>query len=765
MSSKWITDEWKIVEEGFDPAQKRFSESIFSLGNEHMGMRGFFEEGYSGDSMQGTYIGGVYYPDKTKVGWWKNGYPEFFAKVLNAPNFIGVGIEVDSVPVDLAKMAVDEYRQELDMKRGLLTRWFTINVPDSNDPISFEIKRFLSMHNRHLGCTRITVNAAQGKHQLRLIPFLDGDVTNEDSNYNQKFWKPVSKRSGRSGAALTMETLKTEFRVACAYRSRVQHASEDLLIDAKPLESELFEAHHYDIDLAERSPVVFTKLISVFTSRDFDKDKLESMAVAELEKQENQSYEVLLKQHIQAWDEIWKKKDIRIHGAPLAQQGIRYNIFQLSQTYQGKDNRLNIGPKGFSGEKYGGSTYWDTEAFCLPFYLYTDEEVAYSLLEYRYKHLEAAKQNARLLGLKGALYPMVTMDGQECHNEWEITFEEIHRNGAIAYAIYHYTLFSGKTDYLQTKGIEILIELSRFWASRSQYHKKKNQTMILGVTGPNEYENNVNNNWYTNLMAQWTMMYALETLEKMPKGLSEEVTGRTGLKEDEKVSWQKSIDTMYFPRIKGTDLVEQHDLFMDKDLIPAAELKPEDVPLHQNWSWDRILRSCFIKQADVMQGVYFFPERFPLDFQQKNFEFYEPLTVHESSLSPAIHSIIASRIGNPVKAHEMYIRTARLDLENLNNDTEDGIHLTSMAGTWSTIVQGFAGIWFNEKRLKINPSIPAEWSSYQFNMTFRDTRFTLLVEKNQFRLEVLDGPGFEVQHGEHFQQVSMDTPFTGALGA
>lgn len=757
MSTRWITDEWRIIEEGFDPEQKRFSESIFSLGNEHMGMRGFFEEGYSGDSLQGTYIGGVYYPDKTKVGWWKNGYPEFFAKVLNAPDFIGVGIEIDGIPLDLGRMEVDQFRQELDMKRGVLYRSFQVVPAGSSNPLIFLFKRFLSMDNPHLALVQITVNASKSQHSLRFIPFLDGDVKNEDSNYGQKFWKQISSRTESNSAALTMETLKTEFRVSSAYRCELQHHSRDILINGTPVSREKFEAHHFDIELTEGNPVIFNKFISVFTSRDFNKDTLEQRALNELQKEENLKFDHLLKNHIESWGNIWKKKDIQIKGAPLAQQGIRYNIFQLSQTYLGRDSRLNIGPKGFSGEKYGGSTYWDTEAFCFPFYLYTDEQVALSLLEYRYAHLEAAKENARKLGLKGALYPMVTMDGQECHNEWEITFEEIHRNGAIAYAIYHYTLYTGNTDYLISKGLKVLIELCRFWASRSQFHPKKNQTMILGVTGPNEYENNVNNNWYTNLMAQWTLQYTLESLNKLTENTSLDTISETfNVSETEIQSWQKIIDSMYFPRIKGTDIIEQHDLFTDKELIPVSELNPIDLPLHQNWSWDKILRSCYIKQADVIQGMYFFPDRFPLEIQKKNFEFYEPITVHESSLSPAIHSIVASRIGKKQKAHEMYIRAARLDLENLNNDTEDGIHLTSMAGTWSTIIQGFAGIWFTGNRLKINPSIPDEWESYKFTMTYRNSLFSVEVTKKGFNLDLLDGNGFEVQYGDQGYKVSME---------
>lgn len=229
-------------------------------------------------------------------------------------------------------------------------------------------------------------------------------------------------------------------------------------------------------------------------------------------------FDTLLEEHRLVWKNIWEHSDIVIEGDVEAQQGIRFNIFQLKQTYTGDDARLNIGPKGFTGEKYGGSTYWDTEAYCVPFYLATaDSEVTRNLLIYRYKQLDRAIENGEKLGFTdgAALYPMVTMNGEECHNEWEITFEEIHRNGAIAYAIYRYINYTGDDHYLEEYGLEVLTGIARFWAQRATFSGEKKKYVILGVTGPNEYENNINNNWYTNKIAVWCMKYAIECLEKV----------------------------------------------------------------------------------------------------------------------------------------------------------------------------------------------------------------------------------------------------------
>ena len=433
-----------------------------------------------------------------------------------------------------------------------------------------------------------------------------------------------------------------------------------------------------------------------------------------------------------------KKADIKIEGDVAAQQGIRFNIFQLYQTYTGEDERLNIGPKGFTGEKYGGSTYWDTEAYCFPFYLSTaDQKVGRNLLVYRHKHLQKAIENAEKLGFKdgAALYPMVTMNGEECHNEWEITFEEIHRNGAIAYAIYDYIRYTGEKEYLADYGLEVLIGISRFWAQRVHFSERKGLYVILGVTGPNEYENNVNNNWYTNYIAKWCLQYTLEAVEYVEnnapeqyKALEEQIKF---YKHTETKKWKDIVDKMYLPYDEELGIFVQHDGFLEKELLIVDDLGKEDRPINQNWSWDRILRSVFIKQADVLQGLYFFEDHFDEDTIRKNFDFYEPRTVHESSLSPCVHVIQASMLGKEEKAYEMYLRTARLDLDDYNNDTEDGCHITSMAGTWMSFVKGFGGMRVYNDALQFAPFIPEQWKSYAFKVRFRGYYIEVSVDQNQ----------------------------------
>jgi hypothetical protein len=305
-------------------------------------------------------------------------------------------------------------------------------------------------------------------------------------------------------AYLMARTRKTGFAACMAMGHMVEQNGDHVETQMEVTEKKDYVSNRISLELGQGEEVILYKFVSVLTSMNHQPEDLVISAVKTLAGAMAAGFDGLFEEHVKVWDEKWAHSDIVIEGDTAAQQGIRFNIFQLNQTYTGKDERLNIGPKGFTGEKYGGSTYWDTEAYMIPFYLSTaPQEVSRNLLVYRYKHLGKAIENARKLGFTGgaALYPMVTMNGEECHNEWEITFEEIHRNGAIAYAIYNYIRYTGDQDYLADFGLEVLIGISRFWRQRITWSEAKKKYVMLGVTGPNEYENNVNNNWYTNKMA------------------------------------------------------------------------------------------------------------------------------------------------------------------------------------------------------------------------------------------------------------------------
>lgn len=752
-------DEWKIVEEGWDPKNHMKSESIFSIGNGRMGLRANFEEAYSGNTLQGSYIAGVYYPDKTKVGWWKNGYPEYFAKVLNSVNWIGIDFSIAGQSLDLAQSKVSNFRRELDMQHGLLSRSFTAELADGKK-VKVETQRFLSLVQDEVGAISYSITPLNFDGKVSVKPYLDFDVENHDANWEEKFWAPVEEKVAAQKGTVTAKTKKLDFHVSAAMRFEVFAEGEHVTLYPETEQREKYVANTVELQLEQGKTYTICKYAGITSSMNYAVDKLSSAADERASQAMRTGYQKLLEDHKAAWLEKWSTSDIIIQGDTAAQQAIRFNIFHLFQTFTGVDPRLNIGPKGFTGEKYGGSTYWDTEAYCLPFYLSTtQQEVARNLLIYRYKHLDKAIENAEKLGFKNgaALYPMVTMNGEECHNEWEITFEEIHRNGAIAYAIFNYVRHTLDRDYLAKYGFEVLLGISRFWAQRVNWSESKGKYVMLGVTGPNEYENNVNNNYYTNKMASWTMSYTLTVIDYLKEKHADryaELVKKT--KFDEKAEmeqWSDIVSNLHIPIDEERQVLLQQDGFLDKDLRTADSLDVSERPINQHWSWDRILRSCFIKQADVLQGLYFFEHQYDKATIRRNFDFYEPMTVHESSLSPCVHVILASRIGYRDKAYELYLRTARLDLDDYNREVHEGLHITSMAGTWMSVVQGFGGMKIIKEKLHFEPLLPENWDSLNFTIRWRDAVLNVSIDKNNLIVENTSDSPAEFVFGPHTNTV------------
>lgn len=736
MKQTFEIEPWNVVTHTFDKEDKRLQESMTSLGNGNMGLRGFFEENYSGDTLPGIYVGGVWYPDKTRVGWWKNGYPDYFGKVINAVNFIKLNVEVNGDAIDLNNDSISDFELNLDMKRAVLTRTFTLTKGTAK--LQFTFTRFVSAAQKELAVIRLDVkNLGTDVVDLKLRSALDADVENEDANYDERFWNVLKTTQADHDGGIVAITKENAFGTPRFTVGMAMHNSTDLpLVDeAQPSDKEV--ANAFAGSLAVGASTSLVKRVIVVSSRDYDTQaKLEAAMVDLSAKVGHESYDDLLAAHVAVWAERWEKSDVAIDGDVAAQQGIRFNLFQLFATYYGEDSRLNIGPKGFTGEKYGGATYWDTEAFAIPVYLgVTDQSVTRNLLMYRYQQLDGAFHNAKMQGLDGALYPMVTFDGIESHNEWEITFEEIHRNGDIAFAIYNYTRYTGDDSYVLHEGSEVLTAISRFWADRVHFSERNQQYMIHGVTGPDEYENNVDNNWYTNYLAQWTLKYTLEVLAEVDSTQA----AKLNVSDAEKKQWQDIVDRMYLPHDDELGIFVQHDGFLDKDIKPVSSLPADQLPLNQHWSWDKILRSPYIKQGDVLQGVWDFIDDFTPEQKKANFDFYEPLTVHESSLSASIHSILAADLHEEDKAVEMYERTSRLDLDNYNNDTVDGLHITSMTGAWLAIVQGFAGMRVHDNKLHFAPFLPKKWTSYQFRQLFRGRLIEVHVDQNGTNVKLISG--------------------------
>ena len=749
LKNKYILDPWSIIENKFDSTKMIDSESIFSLGNGKIGQRGNFEEDFSNNKTIGNYISGIYFRDKTKVGWWKKGYPEYFAKMVNCPNWNKIRISINNQLLDLNKCKILSFKRELNMKEGWCERKALV-LTNNSIKIEIQSKKFISLKRVNIGAINYKIKVFDDNVNINVFPCIDINVRNNDSNWNEPFLQTIDSISKNNLSIVNSKVINSEFQISTFFKST--YSLNNKKVDIKYLESndENLIGSSSVFSLNKDDELTIFKVGGYINSNDSRKKDFNNIIEKECENALKTGFIDLCKENTVEWKKIWDDSDIIINGDVKSQQAIRFNIFHLNQTFNGNDSSLNIGPKGFTGEKYGGVTYWDTEAYCIPFYLGTkDSTVAKNLLNQRYDQLKNAIKNAEKIGLNhgAALYPMVTVNGEECHNEWEITFEEIHRNAAIAQAIKKYVTTTGNYKFLENKGIKILIAISRFWQQRVNYSQLINKYVILGVTGPNEYENNVDNNWYTNYSAKWCLEFTIKQLSEIAKrkNIDKEIVFKNNnINIQEIANWKKIIKNIHLPYSKDLNVFIQNDGFLNKDLQPIDNIKSDERPINQNWSWDKILRSPYIKQADVLQGFYFFENDFSKSELESNFNYYEQFTVHESSLSACIHSILASRMNKIEKAYEYYIRASRLDLDDYNKEIKQGLHITSMGGSWMSIIEGFAGVRIFKEKLYINTNIPKNWDSYSFKLNIKNRKISVLINKHETKIELLLGEKIDI---------------------
>lgn len=751
------TDEWNIIEDQFHPDLLRMSESIFSLGNGRFGQRGHFEEPYSSDSYRGSFVSGITFLDKTRVGWWKNGFPHYYTRIPKAADWSRINLRLIDEELDLATWDVESFNRRLDMKEGIAYRDMEVTSPRGNQ-LRVHVEHIADMARPNLCLIKYSVTSINYTGKISLLPVIDGNIVDNADQPDLKIWNIL--RSGCTGdcAYLWMQTRREDAQVCYAMTCQfLKNGKESTAIPIR-IEKEKQAGFSLGADVKPGDRVTLVKYIAITSSLYHERSELVEHSVAEAREAKSIGWDTLVKEHREAWQEIWDEADVVIEGDPEAQQGIRYNIFQLYQTYRGDDPRLNIAPKGFTGEKYGGNTYWNTELCCVPFFLLsTPKDIAQNLLTYRYNQLTKAIENARKLGFKegAALFPQVTSNGEECHSEWEITFEEIHRNNIIVYAIVQYAVLTGTTDYIARCGLEVMIAVSRFWSQRVSFSQPKQKYVILGVTGPNEYENNVDNNWYTNYSCIQCLKMTLQFLEVIAKQCPDDYARICQLtrldQEKETARWRDIIERMYLPEAPGLGIFVQNDGYMDKVLEPVDAIPAEERPINQHWSWDRILRSCYIKQSDVLLGIYLYYYHFDTDTVRRNFEFYEPMTVHESSLSPHIHAILAARIGKVEKAYQLFLHATRLDLDDYNNEADQGLHITSMPGSWLAIVRGFAGMQVLKEGLCFSPVLPRKWTGYSFKVNYQQNTLHVKVGK-EIEISLTAGSGVEISvYGEKYK--------------
>jgi maltose phosphorylase len=447
------------------------------------------------------------------------------------------------------------------------------------------------------------------------------------------------------------------------------------------------------------------------------------------------------------WDAIWKSVDIAIDGDPVNQQGIRFSMFQLLQCYSGAVPGSNIGAKGLTGEAYNGNAFWDTETYCLPFYLFTNPQAARGLIEYRYATLSHAIERAKMLDCVGACFPIATIDGTESCTLWQHASLQFQPTTGVVFAIQHYTRVTGDTSLLEDKGLELLLQCSRFLASRVQYSENLKAYGYYGVMGPDEFQMMVNHNAYTNYMGKRSLEYTLEALsvlEKSKPDSTRALLSRLDVSGEERKKWREIADKMFVPYAKDTKLFEQHVGYFDLPHVDIDAIPETDFPLYHSWSYDRIYRNDMIKQPDVLMFMLLYNGSFSKEEKLANYAFYEPRTIHESSLSPSVHSILAIELERYQEAYEFFKFATRIDLDNYNRNTNEGLHTTALAAAWMNIVYGYGGLRSDGEELLLNPVLPKEWKSLEFGLRARDSVLRVQLTPETTQIRTISGPAVKL---------------------
>ena len=719
----FLGDNWNIAEKDFSTDFSCVAESVFSLGNEYMGSRGYLEEGTTAPSLQGSYLNGIYeYGIPFETGYKGISTKNHF--MVNAADYWKLEISVNGKRFDMATCAIENYERNLSLKNGRLTRQVTWIIDGVRLRMNF--CRFLDMQH----CRRA----------YQSVEFI------ADKNCKLDLIAEVNFNGLHGGKASRWQQRKIfDNGILCGTETSSQtaavfmNATVDGAKSEKIVKADKCVRHVFEVNLQAGKKYNFTRLVAVCVDKS-GKD-CSKQAQGELDKQIKEGYDNALRRNEKYWADFWDKSDIEIVGDDENQQGIRYCIFQLQQTYHAADPTDNIGAKGLTGEAYGGLAFWDTESYCLPYYLFNNPEAAKSLLMYRYNTLPQARDRAKELDCKGACYPISTINGHESCTLWQHASLQMQPSTAVAYGIYHYVNVTGDTEFLYREGVEMLVEVCRYLVTRGQWSADGKHFGYYAVMGPDEFQMMVNHNTYTNYMAQKTFNYTLSVVEKSSD--RKKLCKRLNISQAELDEWKHCSDSMKILYDDKTLLYEQHEGFYNLPHIDIDSIPDSDFPLYSHWSYDRIYRNDIIKQPDVLMFQFLYNGDFSKECKRANYEYYEPRCLHESSLSPSVHSILASELGMEDKATTFFGFATRLDLDDYNRNTFEGLHTTSIAAAWMNVVYGFGGLR-SDKEISVAPTLPKAWQSYSFSILIHGVPVKFTVSKDKLVLRSQGKTAFKV---------------------
>ena len=729
-------EEWLIAEESYEPDKNPFYETLFTLANGYVGVRGSLEHG-SQTSRYGTYFAGVF--DATV---------DVFTELANAPNWTGLKVVTNGETVDLEKGEILDHRRFLDMKKGILThvlRWKS----GSGKITRFESCRLVHLSHKHTCLIKGIIAPENYSGTISIKSGLDGYVFNTASAEQLKIkhfklTEYIDRK--KDGVYLEMKTYTSAISVGEASKLKVNVPSQR---DVEYGIDKIAEVLTFQIERGKSYE--FEKFVTFYTSRDIEDVK--TATLRELKERVSQGSEALLQEHMSAWKEKWKIADVRIYGDEIAQKSLRFNIFHLIQSANPDDEKVSVAAKGLHGEGYRGHVFWDMEIFMLPFYIYTNPKAARSLLMYRYHTLNGARKNARINGYRGAQFAWESADTGEEVTPKELgdpftgrrvriwTGDEQHHIVAdVAFGVHHYYNATGDDEFLTNYGAEILLETARFWVSRAEFDREKGLYVINKVIGPDEYHVHVKNSVFTNFMARWNINKALEYAEKLKtsypsvwKRLKEKIA----IEDGELKEWKKVEDKIYIPYDESTGLYEEFEGYFKLEDVVITEFDEQNMPIIPVELWERLNETTLIKQADVVMLQYLLSDEFDYQTKKRNYDYYEPRTTHNSSLSQSMYAIMGVEIGDYDRAYRNFLRAARVDLDDNKGNTASGIHSASLGGTWQTAINGFAGMRIRRGKLTFDPHLPEKWEKMEFKVNWRGKILNVRLTKKKVEVKTL----------------------------
>ena len=747
--SVYGVDPWQLHEQEFDLDMLPQSESIFALSNGHIGFRGNLDEG-DPNGLPGTYLNSVYEVRPLPYAEAGYGFPDDGQTVINVTNGKIIRLLVDDEPLDIRYGIVHSHERLLDLRAGTLTRKLDWSSP-AGARVRVTSVRMVSLTQRAVAAISYTVEAVDSA--LRVVAQSEL-VANEEL--------PPGGRDPRVAAVLEAPLVSEEHQTYDGVRSRVvmvhKTRASGLRLAAGmsheisgPERMRCATESFPDLgratiaaELPAGATLRIVKYLGYGWSSQRSRPALIDQVVGALAAAQLTGWDGLLAEQREYLDEFWDGADVEVEGGAEIQQAVRFGLFHILQAGARAEFRP-IAAKGLTGNGYDGHTFWDTEMFVLPVLTYTLPSAAGDALRWRHMVLDDAKQRAADLGLAGAAFPWRTIRGQECSGYWPAGTAAFHINAAIAYAVTRYLNATLDTGFESEVGLELLVETARMWRSLGQ-HDATGKFRIEGVTGPDEYSAIKDNNVYTNLMAQHNLVCAAELAQKLP-----EVAQRLGVTSEEAASWRDAAKAMYIPFDSRLEVHPQHECFTDYARWDFAGTPPDKYPLLLHFPYFQLYRMQVIKQADLVLAMQMRPDAFSFEQKVRNFAYYEPLTVRDSSLSACTQAVIAAEVGQLDLAYDYLAEAAFMDLADVEHNTADGVHMASLAGAWTALVAGFGGLRAHSDALTFTPRIPDEISSLRFRLRYRQRKIRVTVTARQARYELLEGdPMPVIHHGKEF---------------